>query len=116
MEGASRIARALRQALSVQPYLVSAGPAIARGRELVALVGRRDERLVFVTVTPPSGTTFPKNAPGAVSGLLDLAEVLPLEAVLPELAALADGSTVPDEGVATRIRAVLERVPLLGGR
>ena len=73
-----------------------------------ARVGRRDERIVFVVGSPRSGTTFVAGAIGGQPGFVDLGEVLPLKAEIPELVSL------PTAGAAERLRAILERVRLLG--
>lgn len=80
-------------------------------RERASRLGDRlrgyEERLVFVVGAPRSGTTFLADAIGRVPGFVDLTEVTPLKAAIPELAPLAD-----DEA-ARRIRSILERVRLL---
>ena len=63
---------------------------------------------MFVVGAPRSGTTFLARSIGSVPGFVDLDEVAPLKAAVPELAALA-----PDEA-APRIRRMLERVRWLG--
>lgn len=73
--------------------------------------GRRrgvEDRLVFVVGSPRSGTTFVAGAIGGQPGFVDLGEVLPLKAELPELVSL------PIDAAAQRLRAILERVRLLG--
>jgi hypothetical protein len=67
-----------------------------------------EERLVFVTGCPRSGTTFVAGAIGSQAGFVDLGEVHPLKAALPELAGL------PDVEAAARLRRILERVRRLG--
>lgn len=62
----------------------------------------REERLVFVVGCPRSGTTFLGGAIGSLPGFVDLGEVTPWKAVLPE------GPT-PEEA-----RRILERVRTLG--
>jgi Sulfotransferase family len=71
-------------------------------------VGRLDERLVFVVGSPRSGTTFVAEAIGGQPGFVDLGEVLPLKAAIPELVA------APTEEAARGLRSILERVRLLG--
>ena len=73
--------------------------------------GRLDDRLVFVLGSPRSGTTFLAGAIGSLPGFVDLGEVAPLKAAVPELAALA-----PREAAARlrRILAVARRVGLVG--
>ena len=64
----------------------------------------REERLVFVVGSPRSGTTFLGNSLGAQPGLVDLGEVKPLKAAIPELAQL------PEEEAAARFRRTLDVV------
>jgi len=59
-----------------------------RGASLGERIGRRDDRLVFVVGSPRSGTTFLAGALGSLPGFVDLGEVAPLKAAIPELAAL----------------------------
>jgi Sulfotransferase family len=91
-----------------QLYVASAGRLLKRVRASRGRIGRREERLVFVFGAPRSGTTFLAGAIGSVEGFIDLGEVLPFKALIPSLASL------PVEEAAPRIRAVLERVRLLG--
>jgi hypothetical protein len=74
-------------------------------------LGRLDDRLVFVVGSPRSGTTFLAGAIGSLPGFVDLGEVAPLKAAVPELAALE-----PDEAARRlrRILAVARRVGLVG--
>jgi hypothetical protein len=76
---------------------------VPRGR-----VGRRDERIVFIVGSPRSGTTFVAGAIGEQPGFVDLGEVLPLKAAIPELVDL------PTAEAAARLRRIVERVRLLG--
>jgi Sulfotransferase family len=86
----------------------AAGSArIARRAGLSGLRGR-EERLVFVVGCPRSGTTFTGAALGSLPGFVDLDEVTPLKAELPRLAGL------PADHAAREVRAILERVRLLG--
>ena len=74
-------------------------------------VGPLDDRLVFVVGSPRSGTTFLAGAIGAVPGFVDLGEVAPVKAAVPELAALSQ------EEAAHRLRRILaiaRRVGLVG--
>jgi hypothetical protein len=80
---------------------------VARRAGLRGLRGR-EERLVFVVGCPRSGTTFTGSAIGSLDGFVDLDEVTPLKAALPRLAAL------PADAAAPQLRAILERVRLLG--
>jgi hypothetical protein len=82
-----------------------------RGASLGERLGRLDDRLVFVVGSPRSGTTFLAGAIGSLPGFVDLGEVAPLKAVVPELAAL------PPQEAARRLRrilAVARRVGLVG--
>jgi hypothetical protein len=83
------------------------------GRAAVRLLRRRrrlapEERLVFVTGCPRSGTTFVAGALGSQPGFVDLGEVHPLKAAIPTLAG------VPEREAAPQLRRVLERVRRLG--
>ncbi len=82
-----------------------------RGASLRERLGRLDERLVFVIGSPRSGTTFLAGAIGSLPGFVDLGEVAPVKAAVPELAALS-----PDEAGRRlrRILAVARRVGLVG--
>ena len=62
-----------------------------RGASLRERLGRLDERLVFVVGSPRSGTTFLAGAIGSMPGFVDLGEVAPVKAAVPELAALESG-------------------------
>src|SRR5581483_3872021 len=67
-------------------------------------LGRVDDRLVFVVGSPRSGTTMLAQSIGAVPGFVDLGEVAPLKAAVPELVRL------PVEQAARQLRRVVERV------
>jgi hypothetical protein len=70
-----------------------------------------DDRLVFVVGSPRSGTTFLAGAIGALPGFVDLGEVAPVKAAVPELA------TLPPADAARRLRRILvvaRRVGLVG--
>jgi hypothetical protein len=82
-----------------------------RGASLRERLGKLDDRLVFVVGSPRSGTTFLAGAIGSLPGFVDLGEVAPVKAAIPELAALE-----PEEA-ARRLRkilAVARRVGLVG--
>lgn len=82
-----------------------------RGATLRERLGRLDERMVFVIGSPRSGTTFLAGAIGSLPGFVDLGEVAPVKAAVPELAALES------EEAARRLRrilAVARRVGLVG--
>ena len=82
-----------------------------RGASLRERLGRLDDRLVFVIGSPRSGTTFLAGAIGSLPGFVDLGEVAPVKAAVPDLAALA-----PEEAARRlrRILAVARRVGLVG--
>lgn len=80
---------------------------VARRARLNGLRGH-DDRLVFVVGCPRSGTTFTGAALGSLPGFVDLDEVTPLKGALPRLAAL------PRDDAAADLRAIVERVRLLG--
>jgi len=82
-----------------------------RGASLGQRFGRLDDRLVFVVGSPRSGTTFLAGAIGSLPGFVDLGEVAPVKAAVPELAALA-----PAEAASRlrRILAVSRRIGLVG--
>jgi hypothetical protein len=82
-----------------------------RGASLGERFGRLDDRLVFVVGSPRSGTTFLAGAIGSLPGFVDLGEVAPVKASVPELVALE-----PSEA-ARRLRRTLSiarRVGLVG--
>jgi Sulfotransferase family len=82
-----------------------------RGATLAERLGRLDDRLVFVIGSPRSGTTFLAEAIGSLPGFVDLGELAPVKAAVPELAAL------PPPEAARRLRrilAVARRVGLVG--
>jgi Sulfotransferase family len=83
------------------------------GGSLRERFGPLDERLVFVVGSPRSGTTFLAAAIGSLRGFVDLGEVAPLKAAIPELSALSPEQAAP------RIRRVLSlsrRLGLVGSR
>ena len=82
-----------------------------RGASLRERLGRLDDRLVFVVGSPRSGTTFLAGAIGSLPGFVDLGEVAPVKAAVPELVALD-----PDDAARRlrRILAVARRVGLVG--
>jgi hypothetical protein len=80
----------------------------ARGVPLRRGLEGLDDRMVFVVGSPRSGTTFLAAAVGSLPGFVDLGEVAPLKAAIPELAAL------PTEEAAHRIRSILTLTRRLG--
>jgi hypothetical protein len=73
--------------------------------------GRLDDRIVFVLGSPRSGTTFLAGAIGSIPGFVDLGEVAPLKAAIPELVG------APEPSAARRLRRILviaRRVGLVG--
>ena len=67
-----------------------------------ARLRRFDNRMVFVIGSPRSGTTFLGSTIGGLPGFVDLGEVQPLKAAMPELFALKE------EECARRIRRILQ--------
>jgi hypothetical protein len=100
------VVHAVRHAVSVAGlYGAAASRILPRGgRSLGARLAPAEERLVFVVGSPRSGTTFLGETLGGIPGFVDLSEVTPLKAVLPELASL------PEQEAAVRLRRVLETV------
>ena len=89
------------------------GSVALYGRSALRIARRRrrlgsEERLVFVVGSPRSGTTFTGSALGSLPGFVDLDEVQPWKAAIPELLRL------PDEEVSRRLRRILDRVRRLG--
>jgi hypothetical protein len=82
-----------------------------RGASLGERFGRLDDRLVFVLGSPRSGTTFLAGAIGSLPGFVDLGEVAPVKAAIPELAVLEPAAAAPR---LQRILAVSRRVGLVG--
>ena len=85
--------------------------ALRRGASLGDRIGRLDDRFVFVVGSPRSGTTFLASAIGSLPGFVDLGEVAPLKAAVPELA------TLEPQEAAKRMRRILgvaRRVGLVG--
>jgi hypothetical protein len=82
-----------------------------RGATLGQRLGRLDDRLVFVVGSPRSGTTFLGESLGSLPGFVDLGELAPFKAAIPDLA------RVDPEAAARRIRRILalaRRVGLVG--
>jgi hypothetical protein len=71
-------------------------------------LGVREERLVFVVGCPRSGTTFLGGVLGSQRGFVDLDEVTPWKAAIPELYGR------PEAEAAAELRRILERVRRLG--
>jgi hypothetical protein len=72
----------------------------------------RDERTVFVVGSPRSGTSFIARSIGSLPGFVDLGEVTPLKAAIPELATAPDGEA--GRGVRRRLELV-RSLALVGG-
>jgi len=91
---------------SVSRYAAAVTNVLPRGgtRDLRRRVLASEDRLVFVVGSPRSGTTFLAGAIGAVPGFVDLGEVTPLKAAIPQLVGL------PERDAAAELRRVLERV------
>ena len=87
-------------------YGTSAARVLGRTRARPSL--KREARLIFVVGSPRSGTTFLAGSLGAQPGLVDLGEVKPLKATIPQLARL------PEREAAARFRRTLEVVRQLG--
>ena len=95
------------------------GPASLHARSAARQLGHRtplraavaplEGRLVFVLGSPRSGTTFLAGAIGSLPGFVDLGEVPPLKAAIPELTGL------PAEQAASRLRRLLWPTRRLGG-
>jgi hypothetical protein len=90
---------------SAARYAAAVTNVLPRGgtRDLRRRLGSED-RLVFVVGSPRSGTTFLAGAIGAVPGFVDLGEVTPLKAAIPQLVGLRERDG------AVELRRVLERV------
>jgi Sulfotransferase family len=98
-----------RRAWSAALYGQTAGRLLVRGRRAQRAAGDRTwERMVFVVGSPRSGTTFVGRSLGAQPGFLDLGEVKPLKAAIPELAGL------PEDEAGRRLRRALDRLRRLG--
>jgi hypothetical protein len=82
-----------------------------RGATLGERLGRLDDRFVFVVGSPRSGTTFLAGAIGSLPGFVDLGEVAPVKAAVPELARLE-----PSEAARQlrRTLTVARRIGLVG--
>jgi hypothetical protein len=85
------------------------GAAVLFGRSAVRIARRgrrrgREERLVFVVGSPRSGTTITASLLGSLPGFVDLDEVQPWKAAIPELIGR------PQDETARRLRTILERV------
>jgi len=85
------------------------GAAVLYGRSAVRIGRRgrrrgREERLVFVVGSPRSGTTITASLLGSLPGFVDLDEVKPWKAAIPELL------DRPEDETARRLRTILERV------
>lgn len=82
-----------------------------RGASFAERFGRLDDRFVFVVGSPRSGTTFLAGAIGSLPGFVDLGEVAPVKAAVPDLAAHTPAEAA---GRLRRLLAVARRVGLVG--
>jgi hypothetical protein len=99
--------KSLRSAAwSAAMYANSAARVAGRARSLPR--PHNDTRLLFVVGSPRSGTTFLAGALGEVDGVVDLGELQPVKAAVPQLAALPQGEA------GRRLRAVVDRLRTLG--
>jgi hypothetical protein len=96
--------------------LRSAGLQLRAARRLIrrghaplrTRLGPLDDRLVFVLGSPRSGTTFLGNSIGSLPGFIDLGEVAPLKAAIPELSRRSPEEAAPE------LRALLAHTRRLG--
>jgi hypothetical protein len=87
----------------------AAARVLVRGRRASRAEGRaRNGRLVFVVGSPRSGTTFLAGTLGAQPGLVDLGEVKPVKAAIPQLYGR------PVEEIEARFRRVVQLIRRLG--
>lgn len=93
---------AFLQLRTAQRLVRSGGPSLR------ARLAFPDERMVFVVGSPRSGTTFLGRAIGSLPGFVDLGEVAPHKAAIPELSRLAPADAAP------RIRRTLTLARRLG--
>ena len=105
-DGATVKAEVASTLRSAARYVAAVNNVLPRGgtRDLRRRVLSADDRLVFVVGSPRSGTTFLAGALGAMPGFVDLGEVTPLKAAIPQLVRL------PERDAAVEVRRVLERV------
>jgi Sulfotransferase family len=73
-----------------------------RRRLAVRSTGQQEERMVFVVGSPRSGTTFVAESLAAQPGFVDLGEVKPLKAAIPNLVGR------PEQEAAAQVRRTLE--------
>jgi len=92
----------VRQVWTMAAYGPSAVRVAVRARKDGVLLGS-DDRLVFVVGSPRSGTTFTAGTIGEQPGVVDLGEVKPLKAALPQLVSL------PPAEQAAAVRRILDR-------
>ncbi len=98
-----------RSATGALLYAASARRVLVRtgARDLTQRLTRHEDRLAFVVGSPRSGTTFLAGAIAGQPSFVDLTEVTPLKAAIPDLVGL------PAPDAARRIRRILERVRVL---
>jgi hypothetical protein len=93
---------------SAELQLRAARHILPRARLSRRRFGRLDDRLVLVVGSPRSGTTFLAGALGSLPGFIDLGEVAPLKAAIPDLAGRSTEEAAP------AIRRILTRARRLG--
>ena len=93
---------------SAELQLRAARHVLPRARLSLRRFRRPDERLVFVAGSPRSGTTFLARSLGSLPGLIDLGELAPLKAAIPELAGR------PTAEAAAAVRRIVTRARRLG--
>jgi Sulfotransferase family len=95
-------ARLGRLRRSTELHVQAARVLVPRGRGAgLRRLGRLDGRAVFVVGSPRSGTTFLGRSIGSLPSFIDLGELAPFKAAIPELAALGEAEA------ARRIRRTL---------
>jgi DNA-binding transcriptional ArsR family regulator len=93
---------------SAELQLRAARNILPRARLSRRRFGKLDDRLVLVVGSPRSGTTFLAGALGSLPGFIDLGEVAPLKAAIPDLAGRSTEEAAP------AIRRILTRARRLG--
>src|SRR6266568_725912 len=88
-------------------YAASTRHVLPRGGGVRERLRRFDDRLVFVIGSPRSGTTFLGATIGGLPGFVDLGEVQPLKAAMPQLYGLHE------EAAARRVHRILQTQRIL---